>query len=154
MLLYQYISLKTDMMVLEVMITYGAVSYDRVGITKNSQFSVYITSLPQESWHLKSLTTQLFVQQLVQANNKENIKPYYRPFLREIHCWAIDSPHKGPVTREKFAYHAVIIMSYSSQYWVTTPYEMYRGLLVSVLFELDYLLSKASYHPCFWGGGY
>ena len=30
---------------------------------------------------------------------KENInEPRYRPFVRGIHMWLVDSPHKGPVT--------------------------------------------------------
>ena len=40
------------------------------------------------SYHLKSLATQLFVLQFVQANNKEIIKgAHYRPFVRGIHWW-------------------------------------------------------------------
>ena len=40
-------------------------------------------------WHLKSPTTQLFVQQLAHANYKENIKP--------MHCW--------PKIVQAFLYH-------------------------------------------------
>ena len=36
-------------------------------------------------------------QQLVETNNKRNIKgPYYWPFVRGINRWPVDSPHKGP----------------------------------------------------------
>ena len=67
------------------------------------------------SWHLKSLTIQLFVQQLVQANNKGKwsallvLSPHKRPvkhfhddvlkwkhFRVTGHLWSpLNSPHKG-----------------------------------------------------------
>ena len=31
-------------------------------------------------------------------------------FVREIHRWSVNSPHKGPVTREMFPFDGVIIM--------------------------------------------
>ena len=41
---------------------------------------------------------QFNCQELVQANNKENIKaPHYWPFVRGIYNSSVDSPHKGPV---------------------------------------------------------
>ena len=47
---------------------------------------------------LKSLATQLFVQQLIEINNKEIITCLlYWPFVRGIHWSPLDSPHKGPV---------------------------------------------------------
>ena len=50
------------------------------------------------SWHLKlpALPT-VFFQQLVRANNKENKAHYYWTFVRGIHQYLVDSPHKGPV---------------------------------------------------------
>ena len=49
------------------------------------------------SWCLIPLPNQLFVQQLVQVNNKENIKAsYYCLFVMGIYLWLVDSPHKGP----------------------------------------------------------
>ena len=33
-------------------------------------------------------------------------------FVRRIHWWLMDSPHKGPVTRKMFPFH--VIMSYDS----------------------------------------
>ena len=46
------------------------------------------------SWGLKSLATQVFVEQLEQANTKETIKI--------LHYWLVDSPYKGPVYRKHF----------------------------------------------------
>ena len=33
----------------------------------------------------------------------------YRPFVRGIHRWPMDSPHKGPVTRKAFLWYDVIM---------------------------------------------
>ena len=48
---------------------------------------------------LKSMAFWLFVQQLVQYNNQQNIKIlHYWPFVRGTHGLSpMDSPHKGPV---------------------------------------------------------
>ena len=64
------------------------------------------------SWHLKSLATQLFVQQLFQLNNKGNLKAlHYWPFEWWIHQWLVDSPHKGPVMQKALPYqHAIILL--------------------------------------------
>ena len=46
---------------------------------------------------LKSMVTRLFVQQLVQANKKENFEAMdYWPFVKGIHRWPVASPPKGP----------------------------------------------------------
>ena len=47
------------------------------------------------SCHLKSLITPLFVQQYSPINTKENTKaPHYWSFMKGIHRWSMDSPHK------------------------------------------------------------
>ena len=49
------------------------------------------------SWYLKSPASWLFVEQLVQANIKNNIKTlHYCPFVRVIHWLPVDFPHKAP----------------------------------------------------------
>ena len=43
----------------------------------------------------KSPATRMFVQQLVKTSVKENTKaPPYWSFVRGIHRWSVDSPHK------------------------------------------------------------
>ena len=55
-------------------------------------------------WHT------LFVQQLVQANNKGNIKAsHHWPFVRGNHWWLVDSPNKGSVTWRLFPSDDVIM---------------------------------------------
>ena len=59
--------------------------------------------------HLKSLTTWLFVIQLVQTNNKEDIKaPYNWPFVRESITIG-GSDHKGSVLQKVFLCHDFIM---------------------------------------------
>ena len=87
------------------------------------------------SWHLKSQTTWLFVQVIIQPNNRENIKALYY-FLKVIYRspvrlpsqraaiitgpmwgeplvtllkWPVDSPHKAPVMWTTFPCHNTIL---------------------------------------------
>ena len=56
----------------------------------------YNSDLTRAPWLLNSSAGRLFVQQLAQYNNKDNIKaPHYSPFLRGIHWWLVYSPHAG-----------------------------------------------------------
>ena len=60
--------------------------------------------------HLKWRVTQLFVHLLVQPNIKEHINmikaPHHWPFVRGIHRWPVDSPHKGQWYRKHFLRHS------------------------------------------------
>ena len=58
------------------------------------------------SWRSKSSANWIFVQLLVQAIIKENIKaPHYWPFVWGIHRRTVDSPYKGPVMRKGYPCH-------------------------------------------------
>ena len=62
-------------------------------------------------YRLKSPASRLLTSPCVQARIKENIKaPRYWPFVRGIHRWPVNSPHKGPVTRKMFPFHDVIMV--------------------------------------------
>ena len=50
--------------------------------------------------HLKLLATEMFIQKLVQDDNKGN-KAHYWPFMRGIHRSPVDSSHKGLVIWER-----------------------------------------------------
>ena len=60
---------------------------------------------------------RLFVQHLVRSNSKEKHKSsesLLRSFVRRIHQWLIDSPHRRPVMRKAFPYiqqecHSVLV---------------------------------------------
>ena len=71
---------------------------------------IIVTSPP---WRLKSTATPLFIQSLVQAYIKETTKLRITGHSEGNLPW--NSPHKGPVTRKTFPFHAVIII-----YWLKT----------------------------------
>ena len=76
-----------------------------------------------ELLHLQPLATWLLAQQLVQANNKEvMLAPHYWPFVRGIHWWPVDSPHKGPVMWKALPCHDVFMSDHHSNlsffYWI------------------------------------
>ena len=59
---------------------------------------------------LKSPSSGLFAQPFVQAYIKENIKfSASLAFVRGIHGWPVDYPHKGPVTQKIFPFDDTII---------------------------------------------
>ena len=66
-----------------------------------------ITMTSEEAWgRLKTLSSLLFTQPIVQAQIKESIKaPRHRPLWR----YPVNSLHKGPVTRKMFAFDDVIM---------------------------------------------
>ena len=56
-------------------------------------------------WQLSSLFNKFF-----SLMTKENIKGLnYRPFVRVMHQWPVDSPHKGPVMQKAFPCLNIII---------------------------------------------
>ena len=61
---------------------------------------------------------KLFTQPFVQAQIKENIKGSASlAFVKGIHRWPMNSPHKGPVTRKMFPFDDVIMA-----YWDITEF--------------------------------
>ena len=67
----------------------------------------------EASWRLKSKADRLIVEQHTQANNKGYIKaPPYWSFVRGIHRWPVDSPHKGTVMQQSFPCPDVIMDTY------------------------------------------
>ena len=43
------------------------------------------------------------------ANQRKHLSPASLAFVRGIHWWPVNSPHKGPVTRKTFPFDDVII---------------------------------------------
>ena len=56
--------------------------------------------------HLNYTASQVFVQQSAQADIKA---PHHWCFVKGIHRWLVDTPHKGPVMRKRFKCHDVFI---------------------------------------------
>ena len=50
--------------------------------------------------------------------SKEHQSLHYWPFVRVIHRWPVNSPHKLPVTRKKLPFHDVIV---KGQKCITVP---------------------------------
>ena len=77
-------------------------------------------------WRLKWPASRLFAQTLVQAQIKENIKALrHWPFVRGIHQWPVDSPHKRPVTRKLFPFDD-IIMNVALSAYLWSWYKLWR----------------------------
>ena len=74
----------------------------------NLESALHYNDATRALWNLKLLSTRL----LVEADIKGNIKaPHYRPFVRGIHRWPGDSPHKGPVTQKSVSCQDVIMFT-------------------------------------------
>ena len=57
-----------------------------------------------EIWKFECLVNNLF-----RLTSKKHKILHYWPIVRGIHWWPMDSPHKGPVTRETFPYHDIMM---------------------------------------------
>ena len=74
------------------------------GVTSRLHFNITMTSR-WASWRLKSPAIRWFIQQkcyVFSWHQRKHLSPRYQPFVRGIHRWSVDSPHKGPVTRKAF----------------------------------------------------
>ena len=61
-------------------------------------------------WRLKSPASRLFTQPFIQgADQRKHQSSASLAFVREIHRWPVNSPHKRPVTRKMFPFYDVII---------------------------------------------
>ena len=67
---------------------------------------------------LDCLLNRLFVQAQIKENTKA---PRHWPLWGEFPWWAVDSPHKGPVTREMFPFNNVMDFQ-ELTVWSPTPY--------------------------------
>ena len=75
------------------------------------KFNIAVTSW-WARWRLKSPASRLFIQPFIQAQIKEKRKHQSSAplsFVRGIHRWPVNSPHKGPVTRKRFPFDDVIM---------------------------------------------
>ena len=81
---------------------------------------------------LRSPASRLFNQLIIQAEIKENIKSSAsKAFVRGIHRWSVNSPHKGPVTRKLFPFDDVIMLFHKRKISVIARQILYDWLLWS-----------------------
>ena len=69
---------------------------------------LYYSDVTSVSWHLKSLTNWLFIQQFGWWRWKKHQDPYYWHFVRVIHWWLVVSPHKRPIMQKVCPCHNII----------------------------------------------
>ena len=59
---------------------------------------------------VKSPASRLFTQPFIQgADQRKHQSSVSLAFVRGIHRWSVNSPHKGPVTRKIFSFDDVIV---------------------------------------------
>ena len=75
-----------------------------------SVLSITMMSQWWARWRLKSLVSRLFTQPFIQgADQRKHQSSASLAFVRGIHRWPVNSPHKGPVTRKMFPFDDVIL---------------------------------------------
>ena len=90
-----------------------------LGYGKRMVATIRVTS-KWTRWCLKSPASRLFAQPFIQVQITENIKAQrHWPFLRGIHRWPVNFPHKWPVTRKMFAFDGVIMPVLVKKLWWT-----------------------------------
>ena len=109
-------------------------------------------------WHLKTPASPLFTQPFIQSQIKENIKSTrHWAFVRGIHRWPGNSPHKWPVMWKMFPFDDVIMNQsvmlsflFSSHTWNLNPF--HEGLYTcnwyvteSIYFKLVLWLPQISH---------
>ena len=82
---------------------------------------------------LKSPASRLFTQPFIQAHIKWKYQSSASlAFVRGIHRWPVNSPHKGPVTRKKFPIDDVIRTNNARELsWVTTRRFFVTGTVIT-----------------------
>ena len=67
-------------------------------------------------WSFKSPASRLFTQPFIQERIKEkHQRSASLAFVRGIHRWPVNSPHKWPVTRKMFPFDDVIMLDVDQQ---------------------------------------
>ena len=80
-------------------------------------FNDNITVMSHEHHHISNhWETQLFIHQVFQTYKKHQI-PYYWPFVRGIHLWPVDSPHKGPAMWIAFPHDVIVSPKSNLSLW-------------------------------------
>ena len=78
-------------------------------LTKSTTYLALMGELWVPFWALGShgVSNRLVTQPFVQVDINETSIPHYWFYVRGIHRWPVDSPHKGPVMRNSFPCHDV-----------------------------------------------
>ena len=90
-----------------IWLAFPVTSRERHGLSDHRQLDCLFNTF--------KLTTNISRHVYIYENNKA---PHYWPFVKGIHRWPVDSPHKGSVKREAFPCYNVILLKekYSHTY--------------------------------------
>ena len=80
-------------------------------------------SLPSEKYHSDDFIRSAMASQITSltivystvysgTDDRKHQRPASLAFVRGIHRWPVNSPHKGPLTRKMFPFDDVIVISY------------------------------------------
>ena len=104
----------------------GWYSICRISWRLSKSYQVITMTSEWARWRLKSPGSRLFTQPFIQgADQRKYQSSASLAFVRGIHRWPVNSPHKWPVTRKKFPSDDVIIFYYMLIYPLRTVVELH-----------------------------
>ena len=115
-------------------------------------YPVHNSGITSSSWHLKSHSTKLFVQQVVQPsnnNNKNNKAHHHLPFVWGILQWTMDCTHKEPVMWKTFPCHDVVMITDGVFLLQYLNYWHHQQDITIISFLAPFLTEETSY-LCFY----
>ena len=89
------------------------------------------------TWPSCSLNSQSFdcmFNNSCVPTSKKLQSPRYWPFVRGIHRWTVNSPHKGPLSRKKLPFEDIIMI------WANVPWEGYTKHVLIIIINVPYSL--------------
>ena len=106
-------------------------------------FTVIITMTSYWArWRLKSPASPLFTQTFIQgADQRKHQSSASLAFVRGIHRWSVNSPHKRPVTRKMFSFHDVI-MTHGFLHWGRDK----MVVIFKVIFSKEIVIFRFNFH--------
>ena len=95
-------------------------------------------------WRLKSPAPRLPIQPFIQGTDqRKHQSSASLAFVRGIHRWPVNSPHKGPVTRKMFPFYDVIMGSLKS-YLHSTFYHCHALCSIAIYIYIYTMLWRGS----------
>ena len=123
----------------------------------------FITMTSQWAWwRLKSPAAPLFTQSFINSGCRSKKSSASLAFLRGIHRWPVNSPHKGQVTRKIFPFDDVIMMGLYLWYFILIWLDRkgdklnrwpvnspHKGQVTRKIFPFDDVIMMGLYLWCF-----
>ena len=101
-------------------------------------------------WRLESPASRLFIQPFIQGGDqRKHQSSVTLAFVRGIHRWPLNSPHKGPMTRKMLPFGDVFMRRDVS----SRRSSLYKWTITKEVTWLDFLIQESSGNPlsC-WNG--